>query len=342
MVGGRGYGETQFNRAADARRQPGSAFKPFVLLAAMEQAVRGKGKITLASPLSGEPLSVNTPEGTWTPGNFEGKEYGTISVRRMIEDSVNTAAVRLALQVGLPEVVSAARDAGVAGRLSPVPSLALGSFEVTPVELAYAYATLASGGRRHKPFPLEAIVGPGGETVYAGKSGGEQAVDPRAAWLVTYALEGAVERGTGRAVRASGIGFPVAGKTGTTDNYRDSWFAGYTPEVACVVWVGRDSGKETGLSGAAGALRIWTRFMKALSPASGPRALAVPQGVVSAVIDPASGYLATTACPEQFTEAFIEGTAPKETCPLHPVHPLVDTFRKGLRGIGDFFRNLFK
>ncbi|OGP76218.1 MAG: hypothetical protein A2Z13_05630 [Deltaproteobacteria bacterium RBG_16_64_85] len=342
MVGGRGYGETQFNRAADARRQPGSAFKPFVLLAAMEQAVRGKGKITLASPLSGEPLSVNTPEGSWTPGNFEGKEYGTISVRRMIEDSVNTAAVRLAMQVGLPEVVSAARDAGVASRLSPVPSLALGSFEVTPVELAYAYATFASGGRRHKPFPLEAIVGPGGETVYAEKAGVEQAVDPRAAWLVTSALEGAVERGTGRAARASGIGFPVAGKTGTTDNYRDSWFAGYTPEVACVVWVGKDSGKETGLSGAAGALRIWTRFMKALYPASGPRALAVPQGVVSAVIDPASGYLATTACPEPFTEAFIEGTAPKETCPLHPVHPLVDTFRKGLRGIGDFFRNLFK
>src|SRR3990172_7396133 len=198
MVGGGGDEGTQFNRAADARRQPGRAFKPFVLLDALEQAVRGQGQITLASPLSGEPLSVNTPEGSWTPGNFEGKEYGTISVRRMIEDSVNTAAVRLAMQVGLPEVVSAARDAGVASRLSPVPSLALGSFEVTPVELAYAYATFASGGRRHKPFPLEAIVGPGGETVYAGKAGVEQAVDPRAAWLVTSALEGAVERGTGR------------------------------------------------------------------------------------------------------------------------------------------------
>jgi penicillin-binding protein 1B len=342
MVGGRGYGETQFNRAADARRQPGSALKPFVLLAAMQQTAKEKGKVTLATTISGEPISVPTAEGTWTPANFEGKQYGTITVRRTIEESVNTATVRLATEVGLPQVVSAARDAGITSPLSPVPSLALGSFEVTPVELAYAYATLASGGRRHKPFPLEAIVGPGGETVYAGKAGGEQAVDPRAAWLVTYALEGAVERGTGRAARASGIGFPVAGKTGTTDNYRDSWFAGYTPEVACVVWVGKDSGKDTGLSGAGGALRIWTRFMKAMYPAAGPRALAVPQGVVTAVIDPASGYLATTACPEQFNEAFIEGTAPKETCPLHPVHPLVDTFRKGLRGIGDFFRNLFK
>jgi penicillin-binding protein 1B len=112
--------------------------------------------------------------------------------------------------------------------------------------------------------------------------------------------------------------------------------------VVCVVWVGADSGRDTGLSGASGALRIWTRFMKALYPASGPRALAVPQGVVTAVIDPASGYLATSDCPEQFTEAFIEGTAPKETCPLHPVHPLVDTFQKGMRGIGEFFRNFFK
>ncbi|MDA8121562.1 MAG: PBP1A family penicillin-binding protein [Deltaproteobacteria bacterium] len=341
MVGGRGYAETQFNRAADARRQPGSAFKPFVLLAAMQQAARGKGAITLAGALSGEPLSVPVPGGAWTPANFEGKQFGTITVRRMIEDSVNTAAVRLAMQVGLKEVVSAARDAGITSPLSPVPSLALGSFEVTPVELAYAYATLASGGMRHEPFPLDTILAPGGKPVYTGKPDGSQAVDPRAAWLVTAALEGVVDRGTGSTARPW-IGFPVAGKTGTTDNYRDSWFAGYTPEVVCVVWVGTDSGEDTGLSGAAGALRIWTRFMAALYPAAGPRAPVIPQGIVTAVIDPASGYLATSACPEPLTESFLEGTVPRETCPLHPVHPVVDTVRKGLRGIGEFFRNLFR
>jgi penicillin-binding protein 1B len=178
-------------------------------------------------------------------------------------------------------------------------------------------------------LPLDAIVGAKGESIYTGKAEVRQAVDPRAAYLVSYALEGVFDRGTARAARAAGILFPVSGKTGTTDDHRDSWFVGYTPEVVCTVWVGTDSGRNTGLSGAAGALPIWTRFMKALYPAAGPRALAVPQG-------------ATTACPEQFTEAFIEGTAPKEACPLHPVHPLVDTFRKGLRGIGDFFRNLFK
>ncbi len=342
MVGGRGYGETQFNRAADARRQPGSAFKPFVLLAAMQQTLRQKGDVTLATTVSGEPISIPTQEGTWTPANFEQKTYGTITVRRAIEESVNTATVRLATQIGLPEVVSAARAAGISSPLSPVPSLALGSFEVTPVELAYAYATLASGGTRHEPFPLDAIMGAKGETIFQGLTEANNSVDPRAAYLVSYALEGVMERGTGHTARMSGILFPVSGKTGTTDDYRDSWFAGYTPDVVCVVWVGTDSGRNTGLSGASGALRIWTRFMKAVYPAAGPPALPVPQGVITAVIDPSSGYLATSACPEQFGEAFIEGTAPKETCPLHPVHPLVDTFRKGLQGIGDFFRNLFK
>lgn len=339
MVGGRGYGETQFNRAVDARRQPGSAFKPFVLLAAMQQTAREKGKFTLSTMVSGEPISVPTPQGTWTPSNFEGKVYGAVTVRRMIEESVNTATVRLAADVGLAEVVSAAKDAGITSQLAPVPSLALGSFEVTPVELAYAYATLASGGKRYTPYPLNAITDAKGEILYTGKIGGQQAVDPRAAYLVSYALEGVFDRGT---ARAAGIRFPVSGKTGTTDGNRDSWFVGYTPEVVCAVWVGTDSGRDTGLSGAAGALRLWTRFMKSLYPASGPRALAVPQGVVTAVIDPASGFLATSACPEQFTEAFIEGTAPKETCPLHPAHPLVDTFQKGIRGIGEFFRNFFK
>lgn len=342
MVGGRGYGETQFNRAADARRQPGSAFKPFVLLAAMQQAAAGKGKVTLATTVSGEPISLPTREGMWTPANFEGKRYGVITVRRMIEDSVNTATVRLATEVGLPEVVSTARLAGFTSPLAPVPSLALGSFEVTPVELAYAYATLASGGIRYEPHPLDSIVGAKGEAVYSGKAGGVQAVDPRAAYLVSHALEGVLERGTAVSARAAGILFPVSGKTGTTDEYRDSWFVGYTPEVVCAVWVGTDSGKDTGLSGAAGALRIWTRFMKALYPASGPRALAVPQGVVTAVIDPETGYLATSACPVQFTEAFLEESVPQQTCPLHPAHPLVDTFRKGVHGIVDVFRSLFR
>src|SRR5512134_2665534 len=169
MVGGRGYGETQFNRATDARRQPGSAFKPFVLLAALEQAALGNGKTTLSTIVSGEPVTVPAREGPWTPSNFEEKQYGEITVRKAIEDSVNTATVRLAMDVGLPEVMKTARAAGIRSPLSPVPSRALGSFEVTPVELAYAFATIASDGIRFDPFPLFSATTADGEILTAEK-----------------------------------------------------------------------------------------------------------------------------------------------------------------------------
>ncbi|GAB4241973.1 MAG: penicillin-binding protein 1B [Deltaproteobacteria bacterium] len=342
MVGGRGYGETQFNRAADARRQPGSAFKPFVLLAAMEQAARGKGKTTLSSIVSGEPVTVPTREGPWTPANFEGKRYGNLTVRQAIEDSVNTATVRLALGVGLPEVVKTARAAGIRSPLSPVPSMALGSFEVTPVELAYAYATIAADGVRYDPFPLFSVTTPDGEILAAEKVRWERTIDPRAAYLTGYAMEGVLERGTAKTARMMGIDFPASGKTGTTDDNRDSWFVGFTPDVVCAVWVGYDSGADTGLPGAKGALPIWARFVRALYPAGGPVPLRPPEGIETADIDPESGFLATTACPHTLREAYLAGTAPKEPCPLHPVNPVVDTFRRGMRGVGEFLRNLFK
>jgi penicillin-binding protein 1B len=342
MVGGRGYGETQFNRATDAKRQPGSAFKPFVLLAAMERTARGKGKTTLSTIVSGEPVTVPGPKEPWTPSNFEGKRYGEITVRKAIEESVNTATVRLALDVGLPEVVKTARAAGIRSPLSPVPSVALGSFEVTPVELAYAYATIASRGVRYDPFPLFSATTADGEILTSAKVRWERALDPRAAYLTGYAMEGVLDRGTAKTAKGMGITFPASGKTGTTDGNRDSWFVGFTPDVVCAVWVGYDSGADTGLSGAKGALRIWARFLRALYPGSGPVTLRPPEGIETAEIDPESGFLATTACPQTLREAYLSGTAPKDPCPLHPVNPVVDTFRRGLRGVGDFFRNLFK
>lgn len=343
MVGGRGYGETQYNRATDARRQPGSAFKPFVLLAAMEQAARGKGTTTLSTMVSGEPLTLPTPEGFWSPANYEGKTYGQVTVRRMIEESVNTATVRLAMDTGLAGVVETARAAGIASPLSAVPSIALGSFEVTPVELAYAYATIASRGTRFEPFPLFSVTTADGEILSAEKPRYERTVDPRAAYLTGLALEGVLERGTAKSARALGVYFPAAGKTGTTDRNRDSWFVGFTPDVVCAVWVGYDSGADTGLPGARGALPIWARFLRTLYPYSGPAAPPPPPaGIVTAGIDPESGFLSTAACPQEVQESYLEGTAPTGTCPLHPEVPVVDSVRKGLRGIGEFFRNLFR
>jgi penicillin-binding protein 1B len=341
LVGGRDYRQSRFNRAVDARRQPGSAFKPFILLTALAQPREGKENRTLSTLISGGPVSLLTPEGMWTPSNFEDKTYGKITIRKIIEDSVNTATVRLAGDVGLAEVLKTARSAGVTSPLLPVPSMALGSFEVTPKELAYAYTTIASGGIRFEPFPLFSVTTADGETIMTKRPHREQALDPRIAYLAGYAMEGVLERGTAKKAKAMGIYFPAAGKTGTTNNSRDSWFVGYTPDVVCAVWVGYDSGADTGLTGATGALHIWARLLRALYPHSGPPAIIPPEGVETAIIDPESGYLATANCPQTLPEAYLAGTAPKEMCPDHPVSPVADTIRRGVRSIGEFLRNLF-
>ncbi len=342
MVGGRSYGATQFNRAANAHRQPGSAFKPFVLLAALSQAARGRGETTLSTIVSGAPISFKTPQGLWTPANFDGKIYGDITVRTAIENSVNTSTVRLARDVGLEEVAETARAAGITSRLPALPSMSLGSFEVTPMELAYAYATIASRGIRYDPFPLFSVTTADGEILVEKAVRWKRAIDPRAAYLAAFAMEGTLERGTARSAGAMGIYFPASGKTGTTDGNRDSWFVGFTPDIVCAVWVGYDSGADTGLTGAQGSLRIWSRFLRALYPDAGPVALTPPEGVEFAEIDPVSGLLATSDCPQRLREAYLSGTAPKGPCPLHPVNPVADTFRKGFRNIGEYIRNLFK
>ena len=342
MVGGRSYAQTRFNRAVDARRQPGSAFKPFVLLAALSESPAGRQNMTLSTMVSGESISLSTPEGIWSPSNFEDKKYGKITIRKTIEDSVNTATVRLANDVGFKDVLKTARLAGIKSPLLPVPSMALGSFEVTPAELAYAYATMASGGIRFEPFSLFSVTTSDGDTIIARTVKSKRELDSRVTYLAGYALEGVLERGTAKEVKALKINFPVSGKTGTTNGNRDSWFVSYTPDVVCAVWVGYDSGADTGLTGAAGALRISARFLRALYSQSGPPAVIVPEGIETAMIDPASGYLATTLCPHTFKEAYLTGTAPKETCPDHPVNPVMNAIRNKMRDAGEFLRNLFK
>lgn len=342
MVGGRNYRQNRFNRAVDANRQPGSAFKPFVLLAAISQSLTGKGNMTLSTLVSGGPISLDTPEGTWTPSNYEDKQYGMITIRKIIEDSVNTATVRLANDIGVLEVFDTARTAGIKSRLLPVPSMALGSFEVTPVELAYAYTTIASGGIRFEPFPLYSVTASDGNTILAKSIKRRQVIDPRVAYLAGYALEGVLTRGTASEAKAMKINFPVSGKTGTTNKNRDSWFVCFTPDVVLAVWVGYDSGADTGLTGATGALHISARFLRALYPQSGPPAFIPPEGIETALIDPGSGFLATVLCPKTFREAYLAGTAPRETCPDHPVNPVMDAVRKKVLDVGGFFRSLFE
>lgn len=342
MVGGRSYAQTRFNRAVDARRQPGSAFKPFVLLAALAQSYAGKGSWTLSTRIPGEPITLATPEGPWTPTNYEDKTYGNITLRRVFEDSVNTATVRLANDVGFAEVENTARQAGITSPLRPVPSLPLGSFEVTPMELAYAYATLASGGIRYEPFALYAVTTANADPLINRTMKRKAVFDPKVAYLVGCALEGVLTRGTASEARALKINFPVSGKTGTTNGNRDSWFVSYTPDVVCAVWVGYDGGSDTGLTGAKGALRINARFLRAVYARSTPGVALPPAGIETATIDPDTGFLATSKCPITFEEAYLAGTAPRETCPDHPDSPVMDAVREKMEEAGGFFRRLFE
>jgi penicillin-binding protein 1B len=220
--------------------------------------------------------------------------------------------------------------------------MALGSFEVTPLELAYAYATMASGGIRFERFPLFSVTTADGDAIITRTVRQKQVFDPRVTYLAGYALEGVLERGTAKEAKSLNINFPVSGKTGTTNGNRDSWFVSYTPDIVCAVWVGYDSGADTGLTGAAGALRINARFLRALYSQAGPSAVVVPEGIETAVIDPVSGYLVTASCPKTFKEAYLAGTEPKEICPDHPVNPVMDAVRNKMRDAGNFLRKLFK
>ncbi len=313
-VGGRDWSVSQFDRAGTARRPPGSAFKPVVYAAAF-----ARGALTPASLLDDSPLSLVMGGRPWAPQNDDGEFAGSISVRRAIEDSRNIPAVRAALAVGLDEVAALARRLGVTSPLEPLPSLALGAFALSPLELATVYGTFAAGGVRPRTHAVTAILDAAGRPLPPRTPAPSSlpVLSPETCFLLTSVLQGAIARGTGRGVRSAGLDDPLAGKTGTSNDRRDAWFAGYSPERATVVWVGHDSNAPTRLSGASGAVPIWSRFTAAVRPPGGFRELARPAGVVKALIDPASGGLASTRCPITVEEYFLIEHAPTAPCPLH-------------------------
>ncbi|MEM7049328.1 MAG: PBP1A family penicillin-binding protein [Acidobacteriota bacterium] len=312
-VGGRDYGRSQFDRAGQARRQAGSAFKPVIYSAAFDGGVASP-----SSMVEDAPLTVRLANQRWSPQNDDGSFNGWVSVRTAVERSLNVATARLALQVGLRPIIDLARGLGVTAPLQPVPSLALGAFEVSPVEMATVYSTFAAGGRRPTLHGLVAVLDPAGRPL-AGEplAPAEQVLSPQAAYLMTSVLEGVFERGTARVTRQWGLRDPLAGKTGTTNGRRDSWFAGYSPDRATVVWVGYDDNSETRLSGARAALPIWSRFTARVRPAGGFPVFAQPEGIVTALVDAESGGLATNRCYRVITEVFLEDQVPAYVCDLH-------------------------
>jgi penicillin-binding protein 1B len=312
-VGGRSWSESQFDRVAQARRQPGSAFKPVVLLAALARGAGGAPAFTLASLLLDEPVEVETPQGPWRPANYENEFRGALTLRRAIEGSVNVPVVRVAQALGPEAIVEVARRMGIESPLEPVPSLALGTSETSPLELARAYALLANGGERVEVRSAFHVTDAALRPLYEAPPLREREFDPAEVRLVTSALEGVVDHGTGRSLRTLGYRGPVAGKTGTTNDARDAWFVGYTPELAAAVWVGFDDGRPLGLTGARAALPIFGRFLIGALGAEGGSGFAEPPGLESVVIHQGSGLRAGFLCWGE-PEWFLAGSAPRERC----------------------------
>ncbi len=314
LVGGRDYQISQFDRCTQARRPSGSAFKPFVYVAALEPRVGGPS-ITLASFLDDSPLEVPTPSGPWQPKNFDREFHGRVSVREAIERSLNVATARLAQDVGIGRVADVARRMGIESKLPLVPSLALGVADVSPLEIARAYATLAGGGVRPQIHAIEDLVDPDGKTLERRELHHTRVIDAGTAYLATSLLQGVAHRGTAAGVRSTGIKGPIAAKTGTSDEERDLWFVGYTPELVAVVWIGFDEPRSVGLASSQGALPIWRRFVGELTGGQIPGQFPRPASVVVADVDPVTGARALWGCPDRRPELFLEGTEPNEVCP---------------------------
>ncbi len=313
MVGGRDYSTSQFNRVTQAERQPGSAFKPIVYLDALDPARSPIGQpVTLASLLPDRPMSFNG----WTPVNYERTYQGTVTVVEALAESLNVPTAYLGSLLGPSTIVGTAHEMGINEDMPAVLPISIGAAETTLLELTGAYQVFAGGGVSRPPYALEAVYDAHDHLIYQHKPHELALVSPPAAYLITGALEQVIKWGTGAGAAKMGLNFPAAGKTGTTQDYHDAYFIGYTPRVVCGVWVGFDHPQSLGASGATAALPAWVSFMLDVTPRSSPP-FAVPPGITMATIDPQSGGLATSGCPRIATVPFLNGTAPTQICPLH-------------------------
>ena len=318
LVGGRDYGQSQLNHAL-SRRQPGSSFKPFVYAAAFQSGVDGTDPIiTPATTVDDEATTFDFDGKEYTPKNDDNKFHGTVTLREALTFSYNVASVKVAEMIGYDHVVSMARQVGLDPNIQATPAMALGSYDMTPMEEAAGYTVFADGGIRAEPMFLRSVENGDGTVLERNDPRTHQAMDPRVAYLVTSILEDVIDHGTGYTVRARGFTQPAAGKTGTSP--RDAWFAGYTSNLECIVWVGFDDNRDLGLSGSNSAAPIWGEFMKraALLPAYRTmQPFVAPDGVMTVTIDPDTLQLATPQCPVTRDEVYIRGTEPTEFCYKH-------------------------
>jgi penicillin-binding protein 1A len=317
LVPGKRTQRREFNRAFYARRQPGSAFKPFVYAAAL---AAGYGP---ATPVDDDPVEVEIGRTVWQPANYNGSYAGRVTFARALMLSANAATVRVSRAVGEKAVIAAARRNGISSPLTPVPSIALGAEGVTPVELVAAYAPFANGGIRVKPRLVTRIEAPDGTLLWSTENVRTAAMDPKDAYEITQMLQGVVNYGTGKAVRDMGVQGAVAGKTGTTNEGNDVWFVGYTPTLVAGIWFGYDTPRQISYNPSGGRLAApaWAEFYQSGWHEPRGSAFAVPDGMVQATVDPESGELATDWCPRRVKQWFKVGLEPREECHLHTAPP---------------------
>jgi len=317
LIGGRDYATSQINHVL-AMRQPGSVFKPFVYATAMATAIEGGSRVfTPASVVHDGATTFYFGANAYQPRDFHGDFMGDITLRTALAHSLNVATVSLAQQVGYKQVVAMARRAGLKDNIKPTPSVALGAYEATPLEIAAAYTMFANKGVWVRPTTVMTVRSRDGTVLYRHEPETRAALDPRVAFLMVNMMQEVLRTGTGAGVRSRGFLLPAAGKTGTS---RDGWFAGFTSELLCVVWVGFDDNRDLNLEGARSALPIWAEFMKRASqfgPYGSAHDFGRPRGIVTVEICADTGQLAGADCPTARPEVFIAGTEPVTECDLH-------------------------
>ncbi len=319
LVGGRDFNQSNFNRAVQAKRQAGSAFKPFVFVAAMDNGFRPTDIIV------DEPVSYPAGDGTlYQPGNYDRKFRGPVTLRYALQQSINIPAIKLLRKVGTSLVSSYARRMGIKSPIGQNLSMALGSSEVTLLELTSAYGVFANAGVRNDPLFILKVEDRTGTVLEKNNQRPTEVLSPQTAAVMTSMLASVMDHGTGASARARGFLLPAGGKTGTMDEYMDAWFVGFTPGMVCGVWVGYDQKKTIGpgVTGTRAALPIWTDFMIGATRGRPVESFPMPVGSLNREVCSETGMLATDACPDVTTEMFAEGSDPTEYCSAHPGRPL--------------------
>ncbi|MGD9078133.1 MAG: PBP1A family penicillin-binding protein [Desulfobacterales bacterium] len=326
LVGGRNYSVSQFNRITQARRQPGSAFKPIVYLSSLSQ-------FTPTSLLSNDPKSYTVNGKLWEPQNFEPVTEYTVSLKDALKKSYNLATVDLAMQTGLERIVDTSRRFQFSTPIKPYPSLALGAFEVVPIELTRAYCVFAAEGVQPFPLSLKGVVDEHDKILEQQHLNIERLITPAEAFVMNSMLQSVVKEGTAQSLQWRGVSWPVAGKTGTTNNFRDAWFVGYTPDILALVWVGFDNGDSTEATGAGAALPIWADLMMAIPQYRSETDFKMPNGVEKIRVCAVTGRPAVAGCPEPAEVYFLTGRTPDEDCPLHDKGGFTGKIIKGVKDL---------